>query len=152
MKLTPDNKIQRPDNHLERRELRKDGRDLPVLVHHGPAPGDRKLVHDDQERHARDGVPSPPLPVPVRVREEPAGEHHDPVREQRDQDVAPVDAGEEGEVQDDQGHGQRGVDVAHPEHLAQDVLVGGGDSVFVGNGYKVVGEEGAGAAGLGVVG
>jgi hypothetical protein len=88
----------------------------------------------------------------MRISEEPCREHHRPVREQRDQDVAPVQAGHEREIQDHEGRGERPVDIPRPEDLSKDVLVHRGAVVLVRDGEDVVREEGPGAGGLGVVG
>jgi hypothetical protein len=123
-----------------------------VLIRYGPAPRDDQLVRDDQERCARHGVPSPALPPRVCQREEPAREHHGQVREQRHQDIAPVDAGEEGQVQQDQRRGQSPVNVARPEDLAEHVLQGIRDVVLVVRLDQMMREGGAAAGGLSEVG
>jgi hypothetical protein len=93
-KLTGLDQIQRPQYHLIPCNPRKEIGDLPLFIQHRSPARQTKLMHHNQERHAGHRIPPPPLPLLSRIREEPAREHHRPVREQRDQDIAPIQPGE----------------------------------------------------------
>jgi hypothetical protein len=148
----PDDRVQRPDDDREARNRRIQLRDLPVLIHHRAPAGQHELVHDDQVRHARHGVPAPALPIGVRAREEQSRQDHDGIGEQGDEDVGAVNAGDEGEGEQREGRGEDPVNPAHPEDLAEDMERGVGDVVLVAVDDEAVDEGVAGAGGLGEVG
>lgn len=98
------------------------------------------------------GVPAPALAGVLAVCEEEAGKHGDDVGEHGDEDVGAVDAGEEGQVEEQQRSRQCPVDVAHPEDLSKNGFEGIWDAVLVVLAGEVVRIVCAAAGGHGEVG
>lgn len=67
-----------------------------------------------------------------------SGGEHDKVRRDSDDQARARQAGDEGEIEQDEGSGEGPVDVAQPEDLAVEVVCYVGD-VFVVVGYGAVG-------------
>lgn len=109
-------------------------------------------MDNHQVCNARHGVPTPPRRLSTRIREEQTRDHHGQVGKQRYEDVAPVQAGEESQIEQDERRRERPVDVARPEHLAEDVLQSGRQAMLVVHDHKVVREGRPAAGGLSEVG
>lgn len=92
---------------------------------------DSKDIHDEEVGNTSHSVPAPGDTLLSSEGCEESSEHHDDICHDRDQDVGSGEAGEEAEVEEQEGCGQRPVDVAGPEDLAEDVLDGVGN-VLVG--------------------
>lgn len=128
-------KLPRPGIHVPRRPLRMEPR---MMQHHQVA----------RTNHRQ---PNPPHLLMAGKTAQQAGGQHDEIRRDSDDQVRAGEAGDEGEVEQDEGGGQGPVDVAQPEDLAVEVVCCVGD-VFVVVGYGVVGVGDALAGGEGEVG
>lgn len=67
----------------------------------------------------------------IRERESPRRSHGNKISENRYDDVAPVEAGDEGQGEEEQRCGEKPVKVSGHGHGAEDVRVGRRDAVFV---------------------
>ena len=107
------------------------------------------MPNDDQISNASNGVPAPFLGSAFSAESsEEAGQDHDKICDDGKYDVAAIEAGNEGEVKEQEGSSQAPVDVSGPVHLALDDLLGVGDMlVGAGNDDLVVGDAVAGSHG-----
>jgi len=92
---------------------------------------DNEVPDDEEVGDAGNGVPAPFLGGVVTICGEEAGQDHDEISEDEQDNVAAAEASQKGEVEEEQWGGQAPVDIASPEDLAVDVLVGVWDSVLV---------------------
>jgi len=86
---------------------------------------------DDEEANACNCVPAPLLTLGSTIGSEQTSQNHDEIGKNSHKDVCTVQAGEEGQIEEEERSGQAPVDVAGPVDLTEDVVVGAWDSVLV---------------------
>lgn len=121
---TPDNRVQGPENKCEASNSSEELGGSIALGSHSTTSTNSKDVNDEEVGNACHGVPAPCDALLGSEGSEETSENHDDVRDDGDEDVSSGETGEEGEVEEEERSGERPIDVAGPEDLAEDVLKG----------------------------
>lgn len=121
-----------PDDEGEAADGGEEVANLAALGSGGVAAVEDELPDDDEVGNAGNGVPAPLLGGLLRAeRGKEAGEDHDDVGDDGDQDVGTGETSEQRKVEEEQRGGDGPVDVAGPVDLAVDVVLGGRDVLVV---------------------
>lgn len=120
----PDNWVKSPENQGESSKRNKELASRRGAGSSGSASTETDLVYEYDIADPGNDVVSPLLELVVVVGEagEHAGQDHDQVGEDDDHDVVAIQAGKEGEVEEEKWGGDGPVDVAGPEEVAVNVL------------------------------
>lgn len=128
---TPDDWVQSPEDKGEATDGGEELAGLVVLGGNSTTAADDKLPDDDKVGNACHGIPSPLLATGRAVGSKETGEDHYQVSDDSNENACSVHAGKECKVEEEKRGGQAPVNIAGPENLTEDVLVGVGN-VLVG--------------------
>ena len=121
-----------PDDEGEATNGSEEVANLATLGGGGVAAVEDELPDNNEVGNAGNGVPAPLLGGLLRAeRGEKAGEDHDDVGNDGNQDVGTGKTSEQGQVEEEERSGDGPVNVASPVDLAVDVVLGGRDVLVV---------------------
>lgn len=125
-------RVDSPDDEGEATNGSEEVANLATLGGGGVAAVDNELPDDNEVGNAGNGVPAPLLGGLLRAeRGEKAGEDHDDVGDNGDQDVGTGKTSQQGEVEEQERSGDGPVNVASPVNLAVDVVLSGRNVLVV---------------------
>ena len=112
-----------------------------ILIPRRPLRMEPRMMQHNQVAHTTNRQPNPPHLLMARKTAQKSGGQHDEIRRDSDDQVRARQAGDEGEIEQDEWSGEGPVDVAQPEDLAVEVVCCVGDvCVVVGYEVAAVGE------------
>ena len=125
-------RIGSPQNQQEEGQRAKELGNTRSLGPHHVRAVEGDVPDDDQVRDDGNGEPAPLLSSAMMAHSrEQTAEEHDDIREDGHEGVGAVDAGEQAQLEQQEGGGQGPVDIASPVDLAADLVEGVGDAVAV---------------------